>query len=109
MKSFCQLFALESDLEARGWKVLPKVDGKNIETWKVLREKIESDGVIDRENIQSEWVNLPLEVENQLFSADSTFLTKLPSVKTFRGLRKLWDCPGNGRDKINLAPLIKHM
>ena len=70
-------------------------------------KKIESDGVIDRENIQSEWVNLPLEVENQqLFSVDSTFLTKLLSVKTFKGLRKLWDCPGNGNEKINLAPIV---
>ena len=73
----------------------------------MLCEKIESGGVIDRENIQSECVNLPLEVENQqLFSVDSTFLTKLPSVRTFKGLQKHWDCPGNGKEKINLAPIV---
>ena len=57
--------------------------------------------------IHVDWVSIPVEVRNQqLFSFDAGFISKLSSVKSTSALWKIWNCKENGEPKINLTHIV---
>ena len=107
MDMFCKTILSENDLSRRGWNLLPKIDAAGILDWKLLCEKIRTEELIDNANTHAEWVSTPMEVKNQqLFSLDTVFTSKLSSVQSTSALRKIWNCKGNGEPKINLTPIV---
>ena len=68
---------------------------------------MKSEGLIESANIHVDWVSTPVEVMNQqLFSLDAGFISKLSSVKSTSTLRKICKCKENGKLKITLAPIV---